>query len=45
MADKRVASIVPPNKSYPREELEEMVTRWLQADVCRKRCLWLEYWP
>ena len=33
MADKRVPSIVPPNKGYPREELEEMVKRWLQANI------------
>ena len=44
MADKRVASIVPPNKSYPREELEEMVTRWLQANVdCEKDGDWTKH--
>ena len=33
MSDKRVASITPPNKAYPREELEEMMERWLKANV------------
>ena len=32
MSDKRVASITPPNKAYPREELEEMMERWLKAN-------------
>ena len=30
---KSVPSIAPPNKSYPRKELEEMVERWLQANI------------
>ena len=33
MSDKRVASITPPNKAYPREELEEMMERWLEANI------------
>lgn len=33
MAIRRVPSIAPPNKSYPRAELEEMLQRWLQANV------------
>lgn len=33
MSDKRIASITPPNKSYPRAELEEMVERWLKANI------------
>jgi hypothetical protein len=33
MADKRCPSICPPNKPYPRAELEEMVERWLKANV------------
>ena len=37
MNEKRIASIVPPNKAYPREELEEMVERWLQANVNAER--------
>ncbi|PWR22205.1 hypothetical protein [Zavarzinia compransoris] len=41
MSDKRVASIVPPNKAYPRAELEEMVERWLQGNVaCEKAGDW-----
>lgn len=33
MSDKRVASITPPNRAYPRAELEEMMQRWLRANV------------
>ncbi len=33
MADKRVPSIAPPNQAWPRAELEEMVERWLKANV------------
>lgn len=33
MTEKRIASIVPPNQAWPRDELEEMVQRWLQANV------------
>lgn len=33
MSEQRVASITPPNQSYPREELEAMVEQWLQANV------------
>jgi hypothetical protein len=33
MNDKRCPSICPPNKSWPRAELEEMVERWLKANV------------
>ncbi len=33
MSDKRAPSIVPPNRSYSRRELEEMLERWLQANV------------
>lgn len=44
MSDKRVQSITPPNKSYPREELEEMVSRWLQANVdAEKEGDWTKY--
>jgi hypothetical protein len=44
MADKRVASICPPNQSYPREELEEMVQRWLQANIdAEKAGDWTRY--
>ncbi len=31
--DKRVSSITPTNKAYPRDELEAMVERWLQANI------------
>ena len=31
--DKRCPSITPPTKAFPREEMEEMVERWLQANV------------
>lgn len=41
MSDKRVASIVPANKAYPRAELEEMVERWLQGNVdCERAGDW-----
>lgn len=44
MSDQRVASITPPNKSYPREELEEMLERWLQANVdAEKAGDWTSY--
>lgn len=33
MSDQRVASITPPNKAYPRAELEQMLDKWLQANV------------
>jgi hypothetical protein len=33
MTDKRVPSIAPPNHAWPRAELEEMVERWLKANV------------
>lgn len=33
MSEQRVHSITPPNQSYPREELETMVEKWLQANV------------
>ncbi|MGJ8686177.1 MAG: hypothetical protein ACSHWQ_01770 [Spongiibacteraceae bacterium] len=33
MSDKRTASITPQNSAYPRAELEEMVERWLAANV------------
>lgn len=33
IGDKRVPSIAPPNRAYPREELEEMVRRWLRGNV------------
>lgn len=33
MNEKRVASITPKNKSYPRAELEEMVAKWLAANI------------
>ena len=33
MADKRCPSIAPPTKAWPRAELEEMVERWLKANV------------
>lgn len=33
MSDKRSPSITPPNKPWPRAELEEMVQRWLQANI------------
>jgi hypothetical protein len=33
MKKKCVPSIAPPNKGYPRKELEEMVDRWLQANI------------
>lgn len=31
--DKRIASIAPPNKPWPRAELEEMVERWIQGNI------------
>lgn len=37
MSDKRAPSIAPPRKSYPRAELEEMLQRWLQANVDAER--------
>ncbi len=37
MPRRRIDSITPPNKAYPREELEEMVERWLQANVDAER--------
>lgn len=44
MADKRVASITPTNKSYPREELAEMVERWLKANIeAEKQGDWTTY--
>ncbi len=46
MSDKRVPSIVPPNKGYPREELEEMVKRWLQANIdAEKEGNWTKHLP
>lgn len=33
MSEKVVPSISPPNKSYPRAELEQMVQRWIQATI------------
>jgi hypothetical protein len=33
MSDVRAPSITPPNQSYPRAELEEMVDRWLKANL------------
>lgn len=33
MKQQIVPSITPENTSYPREELEEMVKRWLQANI------------
>ncbi|WP_052367852.1 hypothetical protein [Algiphilus aromaticivorans] len=33
MSEKRVSSITPPNQAYPREEMETMVEKWLQANV------------
>jgi hypothetical protein len=33
MSDKRCPSIAPPNRAYPRAELEEMVERWLKANM------------
>ena len=33
MPDKMIPSIAPPNRSYPRAELEEMVDRWIKATV------------
>lgn len=33
MSDQRVASITPPNQSYPRDELEQMLDKWLQANI------------
>lgn len=44
MSDKRVPSIVPANSSYPREELEEMLERWLEANVmAEKEGDWTKY--
>ncbi|RJF86511.1 nuclear transport factor 2 family protein [Oleomonas cavernae] len=41
MGDKRVVSITPPNRSWPRAELEEMVERWLQGNIdCEKAGDW-----
>jgi hypothetical protein len=37
MPARRAPSIAPPNKSYPRAELEEMVERWLQANIASER--------
>lgn len=42
MSDKRVPSIVPPNHSYPRAELEDMVARWLKANVVAEQA---SDWP
>src|SRR5690349_14936196 len=33
MGDKRCPSIAPPTRAWPRAELEEMVDRWLKANV------------
>lgn len=33
MSEKKIASIAPPNRSWPRAELEEMVERWLAATI------------
>lgn len=46
MTDTSVPSIAPPNKSYPREELEEMVKRWLQANIdAEKEGNWTKHLP
>ncbi|MGH8646605.1 MAG: nuclear transport factor 2 family protein [Gammaproteobacteria bacterium] len=37
MSDKRVPSIAPPNRSYPRAELETMLEKWLQANVASEQ--------
>lgn len=37
MSDKRVPSITPPTKAYPREELEAMVEKWLQANIAAEK--------
>lgn len=33
MSEKKIPSIAPPNRAWPRAELEEMVERWLAATV------------
>ena len=33
MSDKLIPSIAPPNRSWPRVELEEMVDRWIKATI------------
>lgn len=44
MQEKRIASITPPNKSYPRQELEEMAERCLKANVhAEKDENWTKY--
>lgn len=44
MGDKRVASIVPSNQAWPREELEAMMEKWLQANVqAEKEGDWSKY--
>jgi hypothetical protein len=44
MNEKRVKSITPNNKAYPREELEEMVERWLTANIAaEKEGNWTKY--
>lgn len=44
MSEQRVQSITPPNKSYPREELESMVEQWLQANIdAEKEGDWPKY--
>jgi hypothetical protein len=37
MSNPRAPSIVPPNRSYPRAELEEMIERWLAATVAAEK--------
>ena len=37
MPARRAPSIAPPSQSYPRAELEEMVERWLQANISSER--------
>lgn len=37
MSDRRASSIAPPNRGYPRAELEEMLQHWLQANVDAER--------
>ncbi|MGB1581817.1 MAG: hypothetical protein ACPHER_09965, partial [Nevskiales bacterium] len=42
--DKRCPSITPPTKAYPRAEMEEMLERWLQANVdAEKEGNWTKY--
>ena len=41
---KLAPSIAPPNKGYPRKELEEMVERWIQANIdAEKEGNWPKY--